>query len=152
MSRVSATLIKPVAEKSSFLGAGWAFPPSFSKTNCLLDISVSSANIKQSIDLILNTPVGSKCTNPKFGSELNHYIFKRFNTAMEADVSHAVSTALLNFEPRITVTQVDVLLVDEKEVTLNIIINYVVKKTNARDNHVFPFYLNEASNLIVNRG
>ena len=51
------------------------------------------------------------------------------------------------YEPRILVHQVKAIIVDEKEGIININVEYEIQSTNTRDNIVFPFYINEGTNI-----
>ena len=152
MAEVKLTSINNQEKQSSFLGAGWSFPPSFNKGNHQLTISSKNSNIKQSIDIILQTPTGSRSTNPEFGCDLNRFLFSSFDASLEAEIINCVQTTLLDYEPRIRVESVEVNTANDSDVTLLISINYKIKMTNSRDNHIFPFYLNEASNLRIKQG
>lgn len=140
------------AKEANFLGSGWSFPPSFTHANHQLDMNAKDINIKQSIDIILQTPIGARCTNPKFGCGLNRFLFRNFDSTLEGEIINEIKTALLNFEPRIKIENVLVNLDDSHALILLISINYIINMTNSRHNHVFPFYLNEASNLQQNKG
>jgi phage baseplate assembly protein W len=152
MAEVKLTKSNNQEKQSSFLGAGWSFPPNFNKGNHQLTISSKNSNIKQSIDIILQTPTGTRNTNPEFGCELNRFLFSRFDASLAAEIINCVQTALLDYEPRIKVESVEVNTANDSDVTLLIGINYKIKMTNSRDNHIFPFYLNEASNLRIKQG
>ena len=52
-----------------------------------------------------------------------------------------------NYEPRILVLNVEVYVANEKEGIINVKLDYAIQSTNTRDNIVFPFYINEGTNL-----
>ena len=142
------------ANCSSFLGTGWSFPPTFELADKQLLMSRSEHNINQSIELILQTPLGSRSLMPEFGCDLQSCLFRRFDASLEGEIIDIVESALLNFEPRIRVEQVTVTAnTDANNVQqLEIDISYRVISTNNRFNHVFPFSLNEATNLVIKQG
>jgi len=137
---------------SSFLGSGWSFPPTFEIGQYQLNMTHKQHNIDQSIDLILHTPQGERSLMPLFGSALRDCLFKKMDALLKTEIIDAVKTALLNYEPRITVDHVVLEDLGEGQSGVAIQIHYTVKKTNSRHNHVFPFIQNEATNLMINDG
>ncbi|WP_248798712.1 GPW/gp25 family protein [Pseudomonas sp. MWU13-2105] len=133
---------------SSFLGTGWSYPPVFDNANFELQLSSGVANINQSIDLLLKTPVGSRTLMPDYGCNLSSYVFRRIDASLQEEIIQSVSLTLLNGEPRIDVERVDLSIQDGGAV-VNVAITYVVRQTNARHNHVFPFSQLEGTNLEI---
>lgn len=135
---------------ASFLGTGWAFPPSFDKSTHQVTLSNSDTNINQSLDLILQTPRGSRSLIPDFGGELSRFLFRSADATLQEEIEQSVKTTLLTNEPRITVDAVIVSFVRDPASTVAVSIQYTIKNTNTRHNHVFPFSLLEGTNLKVN--
>lgn len=133
-------------DAGDFLGTGWAFPPSFDNANFRLKLSAGDENIGQSIDLLLKTPLGSRSLAPEFGSGLFSFLFRRLDATAREEIIQSVKTALLDNEPRISVESVDLQLSDQG-VMLSLTVVYLIRQTNTRHNHVFPFSLIEGSNL-----
>jgi phage baseplate assembly protein W len=132
--------------KDGFLGSGWSFPPAFDNSNYQLRVSSGENNIKQSIDLLLQTPKGSRSLMPNFGSDLFRYVFTQNDASLQAEIINSVKQILLDNEPRIQVENVDVSSTDDiNRIEINII--YYVINTNSRHNHVFPFSLLEGTNI-----
>ena len=52
-----------------------------------------------------------------------------------------------NVEPRISVKDLTIKPIDPEEGKIEINIEYIVISTNVRDNIVFPYYLNEGTNI-----
>ena len=137
---------------SSFLGSGWSFPPTFEVGNYQLNMSHKQNNINQSIDIILQTPQGERSIMPLFGSTLHSFLFKNMTTLLQNEIIDAVKSALLDYEPRITVDNVVLEVISGEQYGVAIQIYYTVKKTNSRYNHVYPFIQNEATNVVINDG
>lgn len=134
--------------ENTFLGQGWAFPPTFDNALYGVGLSAGVENINQSIDLVLKTPKGSRSLMPNFGSNLFSFVFRRMNATLQAELVQSVKRTLLNFEPRINVLEVDVTMSSDAGIVyVNIV--YLIIQTNARHNHVFPFSLIEATNLQI---
>ena len=130
-----------------YLGSGWAFPITFSMGNLELNLTQYEKNINDSIDIILQTNKGERCLEPKFGTGLSQFLFRKMDETLKGEIIDAVKTSLLYNEPRIDVKIVDVVYSEEERGTVLINIEYVYNKTNTRHNYIFPFYLTEGTNL-----
>ncbi len=84
----------------------------------------------------------------QFGSGLQQFLFKKMDETLKWEIAEAVTFALLYNEPRITVTDVDVQFRDIRGGAIEILLSYIYNQTNTRHNYVFPFYINEGTNLI----
>jgi hypothetical protein len=125
--------------KSDFVGTGWAFPLGVS-ANGSVALASGPRKLEQAMRLILMTYPGERPMRPRFGSRLRDFIFAGANEVTAAAISREVSAALLMWEPRVDVEDVDVSLEDSASGTLWIDIHYVIKATNDARNLVFPFY------------
>jgi phage baseplate assembly protein W len=137
---------------SSFLGTGWSFPPTFEVNNYRLNMTHKQDNISQSIDLILQTNQGERSLMPQFGSSLRSFLFRPFDAPLQNEIIAAVKSALLEYEPRIIVNNVILEPLTGNLSGVAIYIDYTLKITNSRFNHVYPFVLNDATNLVTNAG
>jgi phage baseplate assembly protein W len=100
-------------------------------------------DIEQAIEIILRTDPYERVMKPAFGAGLRRFLFAANSPVTHRRVEEAVRRALIDQEPRITVERVAA-RADEAEPTLmEIDIDYVVRRSNAFYNRVFPFYLNE---------
>lgn len=133
--------------KDHFLGFGWAFPVTFSVGNYQLDTSEYEKNINESIRLLLSTQKESRCMNPNYGSGLQQYFFQKLDEALKGQIKQTVQFTLLNHEPRITVNSIFVEFSNEQIGLVLISINYTNNQTNTRHNYVYPFSVNEGTNL-----
>ena len=70
---------------------------------------------------------------------------------MQNEIINAVKIALLEHEPRISVNNVRLEPLTEQS-GVSIYIDYTIRLTNSRFNHVYPFVLNDATNLVTNTG
>jgi phage baseplate assembly protein W len=131
---------------SSFLGTGWSFPPAFDNADHELRLTSGVDNLNRSIDLLMNTPKGSRSLMPGYGSDVANYLFRRIDASACAQISQSVQTTLLDYEPRIDVLAVDVVVSDDGA-TVELRIAYSIRQTNARHNHVIPFSVHEGTNL-----
>jgi phage baseplate assembly protein W len=123
------------------LGVGWAFP--VRPVQGRLTYARYEDDIEQAIEIILRTDPYERVMKPAFGAGLRRFLFAANSPVTHRRVEEAVRRALIDQEPRITVERVAA-RADEGEPTLmEIDIDYVVRRSNAFYNRVFPFYLNE---------
>ncbi len=133
--------------ENNFLGSGWSFPVTFTAGNYQLKLTSYEDNINESINAILLTKKGERCLEPQFGSGLQQFFFRKMDATLKGEIKDAVKVSLLQNEPRITVMNVDVDFADLQNGLVEIAITYEYNQTNTRHNYVFPFYLNEGTNL-----
>lgn len=92
-----------------------------------------AAHIQQSIQDILTTPVGSRLMRREYGSDLFSLIDKPQSQVLRLQIMAAVVIALTRWEPRISITQVDISPADQ---TGRLLITLTVKRVdNDRTEH-----------------
>lgn len=129
-------------EQTSFLGTGWGFPPTFLKSERGIVLSTDEADIQESLHILLTTRVGERVMQPKYGCNLDRLLFEPLNTSLQAYMEDLIKTAILYFEPRVTLNKVS-LIPQPNEGLIEIEVDITVKATNSRFNFVYPFYLEE---------
>ncbi len=134
-------------EVKSFLGTGWSFPPVFNKSDHSVLMVSDIRDIEESIKIILSTTPGERIMQPEFGCELKGLLFEKIYSTLIASLDHLIYHALLNFEPRITFLNTEVMEQNDMNGLLHINIHYKVIITNSRHNVVFPYYLIEGTNV-----
>ena len=129
-----------------FLGTGWSFPPTFVKGTEYSALMVSGdRDIQQSLWIILSTSLGERIMLSGFGSGIWNMVFQAINTTLMTQLQELVRQAILDWEPRVDVTNVDVQPVSTLEGVVHIDVGYVVRRTNTRSNLVYPFYIDEGT-------
>ena len=134
-------------EQQSFLGRGWTFPPSFNKESGHTNMVEDVEDINQSLTILLSTSLGERIMLPEYGCNLRDFQFEPINASFVAFIKDLVRTAIIYYEPRILVENVEVTESTAAETydgLLFISVDYTVRSTNSRFNFVFPFYQNEA--------
>ncbi|MDR6568075.1 hypothetical protein SAMN05660461_4898 [Chitinophaga ginsengisegetis] len=132
----------------SFLGTGWKFPPTFDLQSGAVELVSNEADIKESLDILLSTSLGERVMQPRYGCDLQDYIFEPLNAAMIGFLRDLVENAILFYEPRIKVEEVGVVAMDSPDLIegrFTISIDYTIASTNSRYNYVYDFYLLEAA-------
>jgi Bacteriophage baseplate protein W len=133
-----------MANDQSFLGRGWAFPPSFSSGGADVQMVSGAEDVHQSLQILLATTPGQRVMQELFGCDLEGVLFEPLDQSFINAVTGMVSNAILDYEPRIDLNK---LTVTETEVEglLRISVDYTIRSTNSRYNMVYPFYLKEAA-------
>jgi phage baseplate assembly protein W len=135
-----------LADDQRFLGKGWAFPVTFGNQGRMVTLAEAEADIHQSLEILLSTHVGERVLNPAFGWKRDSLMFEPLSTSFAAYLSREIETAILFFEPRITLNTVNFESEPNQEGRVLIKIDYTIKATNTRTNLVYPFYVTEAVN------
>jgi phage baseplate assembly protein W len=130
----------------TFLGTGWSFPPTFRRETATVDMLTNEADVQSSIQIIISTINGERVMLPNFGCNLQPHVFDVMNVPIIAMIQKIVNDALVYNEPRIIVESV-IATPDEVNGVLNINVQYSIITTNTRYNYVYPFYINEATNI-----
>lgn len=122
------------------VGRGWFFPPKIGPQGGLA-LTSERSELDQSIHIILSTSPGQRVMRTTFGCRLHELVFAPNNSHTAAQARRYVEEALGMWEPRITVTQVDVSPDPDDTSRLLIHIKYKVKTTHDQRSLVYPFYL-----------
>jgi phage baseplate assembly protein W len=134
-------------EVKSFLGTGWSFPPTFDKGIHALKMVSDEEDIAQSLFIILSTTPGERVMNPEFGCNLSQIVFKALDETTRQEIISLVREAVLNYEPRISLEQVEVIYENPLEGLVHVVLHYRIRTINVRTNIVYPFYLIEGTNV-----
>jgi phage baseplate assembly protein W len=104
-------------------------------------------DIERSLEILLTTAIGERVMLPKYGCDLEEYLFASLNTTTKSLVKDLIKTAILYYESRIDVKRIEISDREQNEGRLIIEIDYVVRATNSRHNLVFPFYVREGTEI-----
>ncbi|NJP12201.1 MAG: GPW/gp25 family protein [Leptolyngbyaceae cyanobacterium RU_5_1] len=125
-----------------FLGRGVGFPIAVDPNSHEIAWADYEESVRQSIWIILGTAKGERVIRPDFGCGIYDLVFEMNLPSTAGRVSQAVREALLVFEPRIDVLEVQVTAASDSEgEKLLISVDYQVRSTNNVFNLVYPFYL-----------
>jgi len=135
-----------MAETKSFLGTGWGFPPTFSKEKKGVVMTSDIDDINKSLEILFSTVLGERIMQPTYGSDLSKFLFEPIDTTLKTYMKDLINDSILYHEPRIKLLDLTIEPF-ELEGRINITIEYLVRGTNSRYNYVYPFYLEEGTNL-----
>ena len=126
---------------TTFLGNGWRFPLQPDDTGRLGYVA-GDENVEQSLRILLLTSVGGeRVMRPDFGSAAKRMVFAPGSLQNLRLLETSVQDAIRDWEPRIDVEGVRAEADPEDETHVTISIAYRVRRSNTRQNLVFPFYL-----------
>jgi uncharacterized protein len=128
---------------AEFLGVGWKFPVDV--TDGRIDRAYYDDSVRDAIWLILGTAKGERVMRPDFGCGIHDLVFSVNNATTAGLVEHEVRQALILWEPRIELLDVEVTPNPAEAYTLLIRIEYRVRTTNNVFNLVYPFYLERST-------
>jgi uncharacterized protein len=131
----------------TFLGRGWSFPPTFSRSRPVVEMLEEEADIASSLEILLSTIPGERVMLPQYGCNLTELVFESLDTRMKTLMVDKVESAILYHEPRIDLESVRLDDSLELEGVVLIEIVYRVKSTNSRFNFVFPYYKLEGTDI-----
>lgn len=134
-------------QQDDFLGKGWSFPPTFNAALRTVEMTEKNEDIQRSLQVLLTTAIGERIMQPKYGCNMDEMVFASLDTATKTLIRDKIRTAILFFEPRIDVVSITMNALNELEGEILIEIEYVIRATNSRFNFVFPYYINEGTEL-----
>ena len=128
-----------------FLGRGLKFPLQVDPRTGKFAMVSHEDDIREAIGIILNTMQGERVMRPGFGSNIMEYTFAPSSSSTREGIARQVREQLIYQEPRITDVNVRCREMNERSGALVVEVDYTVRSTDNRYNHVYPFYLTEGS-------
>jgi phage baseplate assembly protein W len=130
---------------SPFLGTGWSFPPQFDWRTKQAVLVSQAQDIEQSLMILLSTVPGERVMQPSYGCGLKRMVFETINESTVTEIKDIIARAVLFFEVRITLNDVQVETDAVLEGVLRLRLDYTIRTTNTRHNMVYPLYLLEGT-------
>jgi hypothetical protein len=131
---------------NAFLGRGWSFPPTFERGSDTVNMLEAEQDIKSSLEILLSTALGERVMEPEYGCNLDKLIFEPMDTTFSTFITEQIRSAILENEPRVVLDTVDY-FTNNLDGRIDISVNYTIISTNTRSNLVFPFYINEGTDI-----
>ena len=130
-----------------FLGRGWSFPPDFTGPTTGVAMLEHEADVASSLQILLSTTPGERVMQPLYGCNLSELLFQSLDTRLKTLMADKVDSAILYYEPRVTLESVT--LDDSRAVEGIVLIQvvYQVKSTNSRFNFVYPYYIQQGTDI-----
>lgn len=133
--------------KKTFLGIGWQFPPKFDRQTRSVTLVSEDQDVKESLFILLSTRPGERTMQPNYGCDLSVLNFESINEGLINRAKEIIHNAVLHFEPRIFLNNVSVITTKMYDGILEISLEYTIRKTNKRNNIVYPYYLLEGTDV-----
>ena len=138
--------MRSASDRVDILGTGWAFPPAFhGHSRQVLTVS-QVQDVEESLRILLATNPGERVMHPTYGCGLKRMVFEPLSVSLLTELRSLVEKAVLFFEPRITLEEVEVQAPEPLGGVLYLHLTYTIRSTNTRHNLVYPLYLEEGSN------
>lgn len=134
------TVRAPIRRKH--LGTGWKFPLAVDAQGRIACAS-EETRIEEAIHFILGTALGERVMRPGFGSIAHDALFAPASRAQIASLVDRTRRALIRYENRIDILELDAEVPPGAPSTLIVRLVYRVRATNTIGNIVHPFYLSE---------
>lgn len=137
---------KFITGSTAFLGRGWGFPVTFSRSNNGVEMLEGEEDIQSSLEILMATALGERVMQPGYGSNLDKLLFEPLDTTFSTFITDQLRTAILYNESRVVLNDISYTM-DEAVGRLDISLDYTIIATNSRANLVYPFYFNEATDI-----
>jgi len=131
---------------SSFLGRGWKFPVSFSGGSYTADLVEEEEDVRESLIILLSTSLGERIMRPEFGANMDDLLFESMSVTTLTMLTNRLKRAILLNESRVKVEKLD-LIPKVLEGLIEVHILYTISSNNSRWNLVYPYYINEGTNV-----
>ncbi len=131
---------EPSHYDASFIGRGFYWPMQVDHTGAVR-LTDGAADLDRSMAVVLATAPGERVMRPQFGCRIWDLLFEPVTPNLLGLMAQAVRDALAQWEPRVTIEEVNP-VPDKNDGALIVIdVTYRVKATNDRRNLVYPFYV-----------
>lgn len=132
-------------KNESFLGTGWSFPPTFSNNSGTVEMVSDEKDILQGLNILLTTQLKERVMRSDFGCDLSALLYESITVTLLTKIKGIIENAIVLYEPRIDLLDVDFNMEDTNGGIIKIEITYRIRATNSRKNYVFPYYLEEGT-------
>jgi len=123
-----------------FLGRGWRFPLLPDSTGSLGYVE-GDDNVEQSLHILLMTQLGERVMRSDFGTQAPRLVFAPGSTQYLRLLENTIREAVRDWEPRVSLDDVLAEANPDNEYVVTVSLSYTVRRTNSKNNLVFPYYL-----------
>lgn len=128
------------AAASNFIGRGIMFPMRVDQSGAIA-FTTGASDIDASLRMVLITAPGERLMRPQFGCKIWDLLFEPVNANTIGLMASAVRDAVAQWEPRVTLEDVDIEPDPNDRARVLIHMRYRVRTTNDVRNLVYPFYV-----------
>lgn len=112
---------------------GWKFPFGISGKHGRVEISRMKDNIRESVQIILQTEPGERLMHPKFGTRLHQFLFENMDSQTEEMIRREVRHSLYMWEKRIRDVEVETNIGQGKQGELRVTVTYHIFGLEEKD-------------------
>lgn len=123
-----------------FLGTGWRFPILPDEAG-RLSYAVGEESIEHCLRALLLTATGERVMRPDFGTRAQESVFAPGSVQNLRELENSIATAVRTYEPRVELDSVRAEADPADEARVTVSVEYRIRRTNTKQNLVFPFYL-----------
>src|SRR4051794_30884221 len=127
-------------EAKAFLGNGWRFPIVPDETGAPGYLP-HRENVGPSLFILLQTARGERGVRPALRCRPPPVVFAPGSARHLRLLEETVRDAVRDYEPRVTLEDVQAEADPADETFVTVFVDYLVRRTNTRQNLVFPFYV-----------
>ena len=132
---------------NNIIGKGWAFPPAFDQVSKEVIMVSGEEDIMQSLHILFSTQIGERVLELNYGSDIASLLFHNISMSEKTVLESRIEQAILYFESRILLHEVEVDITRIADGIVNIQIDFTINQTNNRRNMVFPYFIKEGTLL-----
>ena len=122
-----------------YLGTGVKHPHKIDQFG-KVELANDNELVKQSIAVILNTPLGTEFGREHFGSNIREVIFEPVTQIAITLLDFFIADAIAKWEKRVTLVDIKYDIPTNNPKVINCTIIYRLKQASDVDSFVFPFY------------
>ena len=108
-------------------------------------MTTGEEDIKQSLAVLFGTQPGERPLLLDYGCDLMTHVFRPALSSEVALLEEEIRSAVVNYEPRITLEEVEIDTSEAADGKLYIQLQFLIDTINSRHNMVFPFYAEEGT-------
>lgn len=112
---------------------GWKFPFDISERHGGVITSGKKDNIRESVQIILQTEPGERMMHPKFGTRLHQFLFENMDSQTEEMIRREVRHSLYMWEKRIQDIEVETNIGQGKQGELRVTVTYRIVELEEKD-------------------
>jgi len=125
---------------ADFIGRGISFPMRIDQSGSIA-MTAGANDIDASLRMVLITAPGERLMRPRFGCRIWDLLFEPINANTIGLMAEAVREAVSQWEPRVTLEDVQIEPDPRDNARVLINLKYRVRTTNDQRNLVYPFYV-----------
>jgi phage baseplate assembly protein W len=127
-------------QRREFLGQGLAWPLQIDPRGGIA-LTSGEHDIEQSIQIILETAPGERVMRSTFGCRIHELVFAPHNATTRGLMKLYIEEALIQWEPRIDVHEINITSPPDRREVLLVEIKYQIKDTYDERSIIYPFYI-----------